>query len=67
MTRSGTRAALALLACAIAASAAAQKLDAAKPLEAGDRAVFNWALNGKAQQIEEEYTTAEGGRPSRWS
>ena len=41
-------------------SAAAQKLETFKLPDPGDKLVFNWVLNGKAQTEEEEFTAAEG-------
>lgn len=39
----------------------AQKLDQAKPFEAGDKVEYNWVLNNKAQKLEEEWTGVAGG------
>lgn len=60
-TKTWSIAAAFVSALTIPATVAAQKLDQAKPFEAGDKSAYNWVLNNKAQKLEEEWTGVVDG------
>ena len=60
-TKTWSIAAAFVSALAIPATVAAQQLDQAKPFEAGDKATYNWVLNNKAQNLEEEWSGVVDG------